>query len=306
MAAPRHRKPSIRLVTRQVSELLMARAARWERLAQIDPTDSLIFAVVLSAGIAHLPLRDARTGRFHGIEDAEKLGRPITATAIALSMALPLTTVRRRAAQLVATELLVRQRGGFAIAPPCFTASKLANVNAAHAHDLIAMLRVLADAGYPPAVRAIAADIAALPPGVVERPLLAFAMRAMETFAELYGDLTASTIVSAILALNIRHITHDPVLSLRYAGEDTPPGDDVRRPVSLRTVAATIDIPFETVRRRVAMLVAEGVIVRHSDGVTVPTRIMLSERIIDNNRRIVGHFETMLDTLVAVAGGNGD
>ncbi len=289
------------MVSRHVSELLMARAARWQTLAEVDQLGSIIFSVVLSASIAHLPLRDPETGRFHGLEDARQMGRPVTATAVALSMRLPLTTVRRRAATLVAAGLLIRQRAGFAVASRCFEDLKLATVAAANASDLAATLQVLATSGYAPATRAVSAGVPALPPGVVERPLLAFAMRALETFTELHHDVTAGTIFSAIVALNVRHITHDPLLSEHYAGEDAPPGDDVRRPVSLRRLARVIDLPFETVRRRVAALTAADLIALHADGVTVPTRVIVGEKLVDNNRRMIAHFETMLDTLSLLA-----
>ena len=168
---------------------------------------------------------------------------------------------------------------------------------------MIRILHALASAGYAPAARTIEAGAAELPAGVAERLLLAFVLRVLESFTGLYGDVVTGTILSATIAANIRHVTEDPVLARRYASEDMPPPDALRVPIALRALARAIDLPFETVRRRVATLVAEGRIVWRDDGVVVPTHVLLDDRQRDNNRRILAHFERMLQAFGALAAG---
>ena len=55
------------------------------------------------------------------------------------------------------------------------------------------------------------------------------------------------------------------------------------------------------VRRRVAAQMAKGNVVWRDDGAIVPTHVLLDERHRDNNRRIIGHFEQMLQTLASLA-----
>jgi DNA-binding IclR family transcriptional regulator len=298
LPAPHPRQLSARLVARQVSELLLARSRRGLALVPQERLAGFVFEVVLSASIAHHPYRDAGTGRWVGVEDASTLGRPVSATAIALSMRLPHTTVRRRTAELVESGLLVRGKAGFSVAPSFFENGVLAHLAADDASDLARALRALADAGYAPATTALNAGVAALPPGVVERLLLAFSLRALETLTDLYGDVTAGTIVAAITAANVRGITADPQLAARYAEEDMPPPDTLREPISLRALSRAIDLPFETVRRRVRALVTQGIVVSKGDGVIVPARVLFGARHIENNRRIALHFEQLLQTLV--------
>lgn len=294
MPATQYRKLSARLVARQVSELLLARSRRGLELVPQERLAGFVFEVVLGGSIAHHPYRDPASGRWIGVEDAGALGRPVNATAIAHSMRLPHTTVRRRAAELVAAGLLVRGPAGFSVAPDFFESDILTRLASADAADLMRALHKLAGNGYAPAARALDAGAASLPPGVVERLILAFSLRALETLTALYGDVTAGTIAAAITAANVHRVTEDPQLSKLYSSEDMPPPDAVREPISLRALSRAIDLPFETIRRRVHALIARGIVVQRGDGVMVPVEILLSPRHIDNNRRIALHFEQML------------
>jgi DNA-binding Lrp family transcriptional regulator len=294
MPASQSRKLSTRLVARQVSELLLGRSRRGLALVPQERLAGFVFDVVLGGSIAHHPYRDPVSGRWIGVEDAEPLGRPVNATAIAHSMRLPHTTVRRRAAELVEAGLLVRSAAGFSVSPGFFETGILVRLATENAADVVRRLNALSDAGYAPATQAIDAGVASLPPGVIERLILAFSLRALETLTELYGDVTAGTIMAAITAANVRRVTLDPQLSKLYSSEDMPPPDALRVPISLRALSRAIDLPFETLRRRVHVLIARGMIVRKGNGVMVPVAVLLSERHIDNNRRIALHFEQML------------
>ena len=291
---------SIRLVVRQTSELLLARGARFRALFATDQLADIIVETVLSASMAHLPLREA--GHWIAIGDAVRLGRPVSAAAIAQSMQLAETTVRRRAAILVDAGLLWREPGGFRLAAEFGTGGAIADVVAANAADLFRTLEQLARAGYEPAVRAVATGVPSLPAGVVERPLLVFALRVLEQFTALYGDVTGGTLVAAIVAANVRHVTDDPALARAYASEGAIPPDAERRPLSLRALARSTGIPFETVRRRVDALIAAGIAARGVAGVIVPSAVLGGARHTANNRRIVDHFDALLEQLTTLAG----
>lgn len=295
------RRQSARLVARQVSELLLARSRRSLALVPQERLAGFVFEVVLGGSIAHHPHRDPATGRWIGVEDAAALGRPVNATAIAHSMRLPHTTVRRRAAELVAAGVLVRSAAGFQVAPIFFEGDTLTRLAEDDTADLMQALRKLAERGYLPAARALDAGVSALPPGVVERLLLTFCLRALETLTELYGDVTAGTIVAAITAANVRRVTDDPQLSRLYSSEDLPPPDAMREPISLRQLSRAIDMPFETVRRRVHALIEAGTVMRHGDGMMVPAEVLRSPRQVANNRRIALHFEQMLQGLAILS-----
>ena len=301
MVTPRRRVLGSRLVARHVSELTLARLHRWRALVSQERLSIFVFDIVLSASIANHPYRDPVSGQWIGLEDARAVGRPVTAAAVAQSMGLPYTTVRRQAAELSDAGLLARGVEGFHISERLFADGSVARFAAADAEDLLRILKTLAEADYAPASAALDAGCAKLPAGVVGRLVVDFALRAMETFTELYGDFASGTIVASIIAANVRYITDDPELAQLYAGEDAPPPDSLRRPIALRVLARDLGKPFETVRRRVAELVSEGRVQWKDDGVIVPTSVLLSDKHLDNNRRIVAHFDQMLATLQSLA-----
>lgn len=83
------------------------------------------------------------------------------------------------------------------------------------------------------------------------------------------GDLLEPLLTTAILQANQRAILDDPELQARYGGSKESLPDDLRRPISINALAASLRIPFETVRRRVRSLEARGVCAVSSGGVIV-------------------------------------
>lgn len=297
MTADGSRAQSTRLVARQLSELFLGRGEAWASLTPRDYLDSLIYLTVLGGSIAHLPLRDAETGRWFAVEDAELLGRPVSVAAVAQSLVVPYTTVRRRCAAMARSGQLRCEATGFQVAA-AFSSRLYAGETT---RGFARCLEALGAAGYAPAQRALAADVLRLPPGVAERMVIAFQLRTLEPLTRVYGDVADAMVVAAIVAANVRHITADVALARRYAAEDRMPPDDVRRPIAVRELARDLRQPFETTRRRVAALVDRAVVVRHDEGVVVPTRVLAGPDIAAYNRRMIGFLEQMLDTMVAAA-----
>jgi predicted transcriptional regulator len=287
----------VRLLVRRISELLLVRGRRWQQLVPPETLSSFVFEVVLSSSIAHLPFRDVDQAHWIGIVEALPMARPVSCMAIARSMRLPYASVRRRADALHARRVLDRSDKGCRVTASFVATGELERMSALDAEHLARTLRSLAASGYRPAGTALADGVPDLPPGVIERHLLAFALRSVEALTDLYGNATNGIIMAAIVAANVRHITDDPELARLYAQEAAPPPDTERRPVGLRALARELGMPFETVRRRIAALTAAAMVKVTKDGALVPTRVLLGTAIRDDNRRTSAHFEQMLTTL---------
>lgn len=300
------RADTVRLVARHSTEILLARYKQWQPLMPQGRFALFVFDLILVTSMAHRPFREKDTGRWLGLEDAAISGRPISATAIARSMQISHTTVRRRATEMVDAGLLEQCATGFRVAPVFFARPEIGEILADDARSLMQILEMMANGGYRPAAAALAAGCAALPPGVVERVHLSFGLRTVENYTQLYGDTTAGTIILGVLAANTRHLIDDPALAQLYAAEDALPPDSVRKPIALRPLAKAIDMPFETVRRRVNALVAEGMMTWKDDGVIVPARVLGEDRFRNSNRQLAGHFEQMLDNLIVLATQNAE
>ena len=74
----------------------------------------------------------------------------------------------------------------------------------------------------------------------------------------------------------IAPLTRDPGARARYGQLKAPAPDAERRPVSVNAVAASLGLPFETVRRRVRRLCDEGVCTVGPEGVVVPASFLVS------------------------------
>lgn len=89
-------------------------------------------------------------------------------------------------------------------------------------------------------------------------------------------DPLDALLVLAINQANIAPLTRDHEARARYGDINAPAPDDERRPVSVNAVAASLGLPFETVRRRIRRLTAAQVCQLSADGVVVPANFLVS------------------------------
>lgn len=89
-------------------------------------------------------------------------------------------------------------------------------------------------------------------------------------------DYIDALILAATYQANSAPLTAEVRLQQMYATLYTPPPDSVRRPISVSALAASLRLPFETVRRRVARLTAEGVVDVSRRGVLFSQRALRS------------------------------
>lgn len=82
-------------------------------------------------------------------------------------------------------------------------------------------------------------------------------------------DAIDGLLLAAIGAANVSPITRDPELQLKYATLDQAPPDELRRPVSINALAASLRLPFETTRRRVKKFEELGIVHATTKGVIV-------------------------------------
>ena len=92
-------------------------------------------------------------------------------------------------------------------------------------------------------------------------------------------------LMMAVNQANIAPLTRDPAARIRYGALAAPAPDDERRPVSVRAVAASMQLPYETARRNIRRLEAHGVCAVSEAGVLVPAAFMLSPGYLDGAQR---------------------
>lgn len=96
-----------------------------------------------------------------------------------------------------------------------------------------------------------------------------YVMRLLGLIAQTQGgDWMKTIILLRLAAANTTHLDAGGEPSPYTANADSPP-DEVRRLISVLRLANSLGIPFETTRRYVNMLIAEGVCRRVKGGVII-------------------------------------
>jgi hypothetical protein len=83
-------------------------------------------------------------------------------------------------------------------------------------------------------------------------------------------------ITLTIVQANLAPVMRNAALQRAYATYEQAPPDELRRPVSVNAIAASLRLPYETVRRRVAHLASTGVCIITPQGVYVPAAVLNS------------------------------
>ena len=138
------------------------------------------------------------------------------------------------------------------------------------------------------------------PSRIIVRASTDFVVRGVPDSVRCYGSIRRATILCAIVAANVQHITRSAEMTWRYArrGEVLP--DSERRPVNMNSLAASLAIPWETARRHVHALIDDGLCVKVDGGVVVPAKILLSERTAPFGATLKDSFWRMVRQLKAI------
>ncbi len=89
-------------------------------------------------------------------------------------------------------------------------------------------------------------------------------------------DLEAFAVYFAVVAASTSHLLRDPQALALYA-HDAPVPDHLRAATTRRGIAESVGLPRETVRRKIASLVAQGHIVER-DGMVTTAGSVLDQR----------------------------
>lgn len=96
-----------------------------------------------------------------------------------------------------------------------------------------------------------------------------YMLRSLKMIGELaQGELLTGLVNLALVQANVGHL--DPTGS-KFDSLDAIPPDEMRRPVSVLALSASLGLPYETTRRHVAKMVETGQCLRVKGGVIAPT-----------------------------------
>jgi hypothetical protein len=91
-------------------------------------------------------------------------------------------------------------------------------------------------------------------------------------------DFTDALILAALVQSNAAPVSGDVGLQQRYAQFEAPVPDALRRAISINAISSSLGLPFETVRRRVKRLIADGLCETVPHGVRLGDELLASEQ----------------------------
>ena len=287
------------LLARHFSDAGAQRPVRWRTALDLNNTALLIVHVAVSANLAHISVDDP-AGAGLAIDDSRR--RPTSLLSISNSMRVPYETLRRQALELQRRGMLQKMGSGWIVPAKLLTD---ATGNALVEADAAALMTLVGDLARLGSASAQAIDpggLRALPPDLVARLWNDFSVKAMEAAVDLCGSALDPGLFMTIIRINVEHITSDPERTRRHAGLDAIPADRDRLPVTLRALARAEQQPYPTVRRRVAALVARGLVEETDGGLIVPARVLGNEAMARSSMLNVQRVEKLFADLKRLSG----
>jgi hypothetical protein len=138
------------------------------------------------------------------------------------------------------------------------------------------------------------------PSRIIVRASSDFVLRGVPESVRCFGGIRRATILCAIVAANVQHVTRSAELAWRYARLCEILPDCERRPVNMNSLAASLTIPWETARRHIHALIDDGLCVKIDGGVIVPVAVLTSPRVMPFNAALKDSFWRMIKALRAI------
>jgi DNA-binding Lrp family transcriptional regulator len=249
-----------------------------------DIRSGLLVQAINAANVAHLDARTEAGRRAAGVDGVlpDDVRRPISIARLAESTGLPFESTRRIVQRLIDAGVCDRIHGGV-IVPRAIVegpeAVRLASANVRYVGEFVRKLLAFglveevapAEAG---AWQTAVVDAAVA--RVVARLSAEYLLRALRLLAETYGDIRLGIVAQSIVVANTAHLEAPMGEGWRYGGVDQSPPDQLRRPISVLSLARLLGLPYETARRQVVRLIEAGVCLRVDGGLIVPMAVLES------------------------------
>jgi hypothetical protein len=208
----------------------------------------------------------------------DELRRPISISRLADSTGVPFETTRRIVRGLISDGVCQQARAGVIIPKsnvqkPEMVRNIIANIG--YVRRLLGCLQTVGLAERAPVTAPPEPAIDDLATGrAVTVVSTEYMLRALQLLASAFGDVRAGIVVQSIITANTAHLDTRGGDGWRYAGEDEPPPDELRRPISIGRLAASLGFPYETMRQHVGRLVRADVCRQVEGGLIVPQAVL--------------------------------
>jgi DNA-binding transcriptional regulator YhcF (GntR family) len=274
--------PNVRAIMRVGADFFLRSIDSMARMMHGDLILSLVYSAMWTANVKHIT-NSAANVEYGALDQLppDTARVPVSAMALANSLRMPYETVRRYVHILLNAGFCIRIGHKGYIVPN--DVLKRQSQHVVILEGLPSLLHFLSDLkraefNFEPYRRVLPSTVPIPPDGAAPaniRSLLRagteLILRGIDTLGRLRDDdFLAGLLFTAIWTANVQHITASPE-NLKFGGLRELPPDELRRPVTVHALAASLRIPYETLRRTANRLVRDGVAVRIGNkGLIVP------------------------------------
>ncbi|MDQ0465331.1 putative transcriptional regulator [Caulobacter ginsengisoli] len=256
---------------------------------------AVAFAAVVNGSIRH-PGRDAE---LNGLPPGEGAPRqPMSARSLGRSIQLPHQTTRRHVEALIEGGWVERRDLGLIVAPEVLTGPRLQPAANLLMERLTGILTGLAALESPPPDFRLAPERG----GLLLVLTCDFVLRWVERHIAVPGQVFTEARLNigglvfwAVMRANLRHVNDDPRLQRAYADLTLP--DQLKRPVSVREIADTLELPYETLRGLVQKMIELGLLSRVGRGLIVSEERLATPRSAADHRINLTDLRRLLSQL---------
>jgi DNA-binding Lrp family transcriptional regulator len=252
-----------------------------------DVIDGLLLAAISQANVVPITRDPVLQRAYASLDQAppDEIRRPVSINAIANSLRVPFETARRRITSLINSGVLQSTAKGV-ILPHAPLNSPFYRLAAERNYTLvktlyfrlsaIGMLKDMARPNGPPF------DPDHPPVRLVIRMSSDYLLRLVEPINEHIGDVVTGLVLMEVFHANTSHLpdTNGGSVGPHWSA-DSFVSDDDRRPVSAADVARSLGMPAETVRRRLAKLVATNRCERDETGYWVSSQVLAQGALVE-------------------------
>ena len=283
-----------RLIFRCVTMFLLDLVGRQIRRHDGDFTRAIVYMAAIQASRSPA-----------GSEAGEPPVRAFSVRAIAQSLSLPYETTRRKVAELEAASLARRDGArGYTVAPTVFEGEGYRIDSEATWRALrrvIIDLRALGfDFGQFAGGSGLAAVRALAEADLVDAITILtndFLLRVLEAGSRPHGSMLDASIIATLILANAELLTLDPELAWTYSGAATPPPDHLRTPATITSLAASLGLTHETLRRRMRHYRALGWVKRATGGYLITLDRMQDPEVLAAGLMIVQRFLQLIQSV---------
>jgi len=292
-------------VERLAAEFILGFLTHNAALSGGDFLDGTLRIAILDANIAHLRA-DLEIGRRYAEFDhgpPDELRRAVSINALAGSLALPFETTRRRVHALADRGMVTLTPDGVILTLAQLSGEDMRSfaqwiydaLVRLH-HDLVALAPDFA--ATRPQTPMDGAEAKAPPLRAVARATMGYVLRYLESARPVAGDLISAIVFLALAVGSVEHITHAQDASDAFSRPGVMVPDTDRRRLTVKAVADRLGLPFETVRRRVNSLVAQGLCTRDRQGLYIPASVLMSPVIVAHRAADAANLHRLFATVV--------